>query len=105
MKLPKTDEKLILNLSKTKTVRELGRVLLSYMTVEEMAKFVSIYMVLKSKDLEHEVINYFTHDQFMPLVKMFTLSLGDLLPDFLTDKDFMKLYNKLPKKISFTKTD
>ncbi len=103
MKLKKSDEKLINELALTKTVRELARVTLSYLTVEEMAKFISTYLVLRGKGEEDEVLGYFIKDQFLPLLKTFTLAMGDLLPDFITDRKFMKLYSKLPKKIEFKK--
>ena len=48
MKLKKSDEKLINELALTKTVRELARVTLSYLTVEEMAKFISFMANPKS---------------------------------------------------------
>ena len=74
MKLKKSDEKLINELALTKTVRELARVTLSYLTVEEMAKFISTYLVLRGKGEEDEVLGYFIKDQFLPLLKTFTLS-------------------------------
>lgn len=103
VKLSINEEKLISDLSKTSTVREVGRALLSYMTVEQMSKFVATYLVFKSKGLEREVLDYFSHDQFFPLLKIFTLSIGDLIPEFVTDKEFMKLYFKIPKRLSFEK--
>lgn len=103
MKVSKGDDKLIDELARTKTVRELGRVLLSYLTVEQMAQFVSTYLVFKSADKEELALNYFIKDQFFPLVKTLLLSMGDLLPDFITDRKFMKLYAKLPKKLVISK--
>ncbi len=101
--LTKKEKKLIEELSITKTVREMARVYLSYLTVEEMAKFISTYIVFKSKNQEEKALNYFIKDQFMPLLKTFTLAISDLLPDFVTDIKFMKLYSKLPNKIFFKK--
>ncbi|HLE06080.1 MAG TPA: hypothetical protein VI790_01910 [Candidatus Nanoarchaeia archaeon] len=103
MNVSKSDEKFIDELARTKTVRELARVLLSYMTVEQMAQFVSTYMVFKSADKEELALNYFIKDQFFPLLKTLFLSMGDLLPDFISDKSFMKLYTKMPKKLVIKK--
>jgi len=103
VKLAKKEEKLIDDLARTKTVRELSRVLLSYMTVEQMAQFVSTYLLFKSKDMEGQALSYYVKDQFFPLLKTMALSMADLLPDFITDGQFMKLYAKLPKKLSFKK--
>ena len=102
-KLTKKEEQMIDKLARTKTVRELARVLLSYMTVEQMAQFISTYMVFKSKDQEEWALNYFIKDQFFPLMKTLLLSVGDLLPDFITDREFMKLYIKMPKKFTLKK--
>lgn len=103
MNLSKKNDLLIDELARTKTVRELGRVLLSYMTVEQMAQFVSTYLVFKSADKEEDALNYFIKDQFFPLLKTLFLSIGDLLPDFITDRKFMKIYSKLPKKLVIEK--
>ncbi|MBD3312110.1 hypothetical protein GF352_01490 [archaeon] len=103
VKVTRKDEELIDEFAKTKTVREVARVVLSYLTVEEMAQFVSTYLVFKSKDLEDKVLGYFVKDQFFPLVKTGLMALGDLIPDFVTDTEFMKLYAKLPKKLDFKK--
>lgn len=103
MKVSKSDKKLINDLSKTKTIRELARVMLSYLTVEEMAKFISTYMFFKSHDAEEKALSYFLKDQFFHLLKSVALAMGDLLPDFITDREFMDLYAKLPKKLFFKK--
>jgi hypothetical protein len=97
VKLTKSDKRLIEELSKTKTIRELARVLLSYLTVEQMSNFLSIYLVLKNRGQEEKVLGYFVKDQFFPLIKTITLALGDLLPDFLTDSEFRKVYSKVSK--------
>jgi len=94
----KTEEKLIDDLARTKTLRELARVLLSYLTVEEMTQFIATYLVFRAKGLEDKVLNYYVKDQFFPLAKTILLSMGDLIPDFITDPKFLKLYTKLPKK-------
>ena len=103
VKLVKRDERLIDDLARTKTIRELSRVLLSYMTVEQMAQFVSTYLLFKSKDMEEQALPYYVKDQFFPLLKTMFLSMADFLPDFITDGEFMRLYAKLPKKLSFKK--
>lgn len=103
MKLKKKEKKLIHDLARTKTIRELSRVLLSYMTVEQMSEFVATYLVFKSKDVEEKALNYYIRNQLFPLLKTVGLAIGDLLPDFITDTEFMKLYTKLPKKLEFKK--
>jgi len=99
----KTDDKLIHDLARTKTIRELGRVLLSYLTVEEMAEFISTYIVLNSKDLDDIVISHYVRKNFFPLLKTGLLAMGDLLPDYISDREFRRLQKKLPKKFSLKK--
>mgnify|MGYP000678047191 CR=1 FL=1 len=96
IKITKKDEKLIDKLARTDTLRELARVLLAYMSVEQMAQFLATVIFFKAKGGDEEdAVNFFLKDQFFSLLRTFTLSLADFLPDMLTDVDFMKLVTKL----------
>jgi hypothetical protein len=96
IKILKKDEKLIDGLARTDTVRELARVLLAYMTVEQMAQFMAtlIFMRAKGGD-EEDAIDFFLKDQFFSILRTLTLSFADLLPDMITDVEFMKTVTKL----------
>ncbi len=95
-KLFKKDEKLIDELAKTDAVRELARVFLAYLTVEELAQFIASFILVKAKGGdESDAVNYFLKDQFLSLLKTFTLSMADFLPDMITDVDFMRIVAKL----------
>ncbi len=98
MKLSKKDKEFIERLSKTKTIREASKAFLSNLTVEEVSRLISTYLVLKSKDKEEETLQVFAREHFLPLLKTLLVSIADVLPDFITDTEFFKLNARLKKR-------
>lgn len=99
LKVTKKDDKLIDDLAKTKAVREMARVMLSYLSIEEVAQLISTFIFFTAKGGEgDEAFKYFVKDQFFPLLRATILMIGDLIPDLLIDSEFIKLLAKIGVK-------
>lgn len=91
LRLTKDEDKLIDELSRTKAVKEMARIVKARLTKTELTNFIATYFFFSARGREEEAVNYFIKDRFMPLFRMGVTGFFDLLPELVTDPHFLKI--------------